>query len=66
MKHRNPKENIPLCAISVIALAAPLSGYVFKGLAADIFSVVILFPIILSISDNGCVDDSEINNPLCL
>ena len=34
MKHCNPKENIPLYAISVIALASPLSGYIFRGLTA--------------------------------
>lgn len=34
MKHCNPKENIPLYAISVIALASPLSGYAFRGLTA--------------------------------
>ena len=32
MKHWNPKENIPLYAISVIALASLLSGYIFRGL----------------------------------
>ena len=34
MRFINPKENIPLYAISVIALAAPLSGYVFRELTA--------------------------------
>jgi len=34
MKHCNPKENIPIYAISVIVLASPLSGYIFRGLTA--------------------------------
>ena len=32
MQSTNPKENIPLYAISVIALASLLSGYIFRGL----------------------------------
>ena len=34
MQSTNPKENIPLYSISVIALASPLSGYIFRGLTA--------------------------------
>ena len=34
MQSTNPKENISLYAISVIALASPLSGYAFRGLTA--------------------------------
>ena len=49
MKHCNPKENIPLYTISIIALAPPLSGYIFKGLTADVFPIIILFPIVLGV-----------------
>ena len=49
MQSTNPKENIPLYAISVIALAVPLSGYIFRGLTADTFSIAILFPIVLGV-----------------
>ena len=49
MRFINPKENIPLYAISIIALASPLSGYVFRELTVDTFSIAILFPIILGI-----------------
>ena len=46
MKHCNPKENIPLYAISIIALASPLSGYVFRGLTS--YSSYFIAAIILS------------------
>ena len=46
MKHCNQKENIPLYAISVIALASPLSGYIFRGLTS--YSSYFIAAIILS------------------
>ncbi len=46
MRFINPKENIPLYAISVIALASPLSGYVFRGLTS--YSSYFIAAIILS------------------
>ena len=46
MQFTSPKENIPLCAISVIALAAPLSGYIFRGLTS--YSSYFIAAIILS------------------
>ena len=49
MQFTSPRENIPLYAISIIALASPLSGYIFRGLTVDTFSIAILFPIILGI-----------------
>ena len=47
MLSTNPRENIPLYAISVIALAAPLSGYVFRGSAA--YNNYFIAAIILSV-----------------
>ena len=51
MRFISPKENIPLYAISVIALAAPLSGYVFRELTAynNYFIAAIMLSVFLTV-----------------